>query len=66
MSYEDTTCPCGDQKPENTLLCPACLEFFKRRYELRVYQDPREPRYYRAKAACILRTLAQRRKEPVS
>jgi hypothetical protein len=62
MSYENTICPCGGKKKPDTMLCPECLAFFKRRDELRVYTDPREPRHYRAQAARILCALAKKRK----
>lgn len=64
MSYENTICPCGGKKKPDTLLCAGCLEFFKRRSELRVFKDQREPREYRAQAARILCALAKKRKEP--
>ena len=63
MSFENTECPCGGTKAPGTMLCKDCLEFFKRREEMRVLNDSREPRHFRAQAAQILCHLARKRRQ---
>ncbi len=43
------------------MLCPACVESFKDRRELREYQDTTLPVDYRRSAAVILLSLARKR-----
>lgn len=64
MSYEDTNCPCGDQKPTDTMLCDACMEDLQDRREMVIFRsaDPVESRRH---AATILLALARRRKRRI-
>lgn len=61
MSYEDTKCPCGGKKPNDTMLCDACVEHLKDRREMSDYQDGDLPIEFRRHAAIILLSLARRR-----
>jgi hypothetical protein len=61
MSFENTHCPCGGQKPPDTFLCDACLAFLANRPELAGYQDPRIPVEARRHAAVILVSLSRAR-----
>jgi hypothetical protein len=62
MSYEDTNCPCGDKKPNDTLLCDTCLQAFAARPEMAIYNDGGETIMARRHALIILVTLARGRK----
>ena len=43
MSYEDTNCPCGDNKERDTMLCATCMETFKDRREMKTFLNGNEP-----------------------
>ena len=66
MSYEDTNCPCGDNKERDTMLCGTCMEAFKDRREMKTFLDGNEPVEYRRHAAIILLALARGRKRNLS
>jgi hypothetical protein len=66
MSYENTSCPCGDKKPTDTMLCDACLTSFAGRRELTDMRDSTMPVEWRRNAAIILLQLARSRNRKMS
>jgi hypothetical protein len=62
MSYENTSCPCGDKKPTDTMLCDGCETTFADRYETKAMRDTTLPVESRRHAAIVLVTLARSRK----
>lgn len=62
MSYENTQCPCGGEKPCSTMLCDDCNGAFAERPEMSAYQDSTLGLDYRRHAAIILLALARQRK----
>jgi hypothetical protein len=62
MSYEDTNCPCGDRKQNETMLCDTCMEHLKDRREMKTFHDHTESVEIRRQAAIILLALARKRK----
>jgi hypothetical protein len=61
MSYENTKCPCGGNKPAGTMLCDDCIATLADRREVKDYQDGTLPLEYRRSAAIILCSLSRRR-----
>ena len=61
MSYEDTNCPCGDRKQNDTMLCDTCCKAFADRREMKTYLSG-DPLELRRHAATILLSLARSRK----
>ena len=62
MSFENTHCPCGGQKPTDTMLCPECETAFADRYERKDMDNNELPVDVRRNAAIILITLARGRR----
>jgi hypothetical protein len=62
MSFENSNCPCGGKKPNDTMLCDDCVSAFSNRRELAEYQDGKLPLEWRRNAAIILVTLARSRR----
>lgn len=62
MSYEGTTCPCGDKKQANTMLCTSCMDAFANHPSMAVFQNTNGDREQRRHAAMILLELARSRK----
>lgn len=62
MSFENTSCPCGGQKPASTMLCDECLAALAGRREMITFRDNQAPRESRRHAAIILISLARSRK----
>ena len=61
MSYEDTTCPCGDKKPTDTMLCDACFAEYAHTREMTVFKSDL-PVENRRNAGIMLLALARNRK----
>lgn len=64
MAYDDMTCPCGDTKMRETMLCLACEKHFDEHPEMTVFRD--DVRYTvnsRRSAAIVILSLARRRKK---
>lgn len=56
MSYENTSCPCGEKKLTDTMLCAACETVVAGSYDRKAMDDHREPFELRRHAA--MRVLA--------
>lgn len=63
MSYENTHCPCGDTKPQSTMLCDGCVSDLSSRPEYRTFRDELAPLGVRRHAAIILLSLSRKRKK---
>lgn len=61
MSYENNSCPCGNKKPTDTLLCDDCFSCFSGRKEMAIFAGKAGPEI-RRNAAIILLMLSRRRK----
>lgn len=62
MSYEDTNCPCGDQKQRNTMLCETCETHFADHPSMVAFKDKKSPLDSRRHAAIVLVSLSRNRK----
>lgn len=62
MSYEGTTCPCGDKKAPGTMLCDGCMTEFADHSAMATFQDTTLCHESRRQAAIILVTLARKRR----
>jgi hypothetical protein len=62
VSYENTKCPCGGEKPCDTMLCDECLKAFADHPSMKAFDDPQGNLTYRKQAAIILCSLAHSRK----
>lgn len=62
MSFENTSCACGDTKARETMLCIQCTDHLKGREEMEVFLNERERFESRRRAAIILLSLARKRK----
>lgn len=63
MSYEGTTCPCGDKKERDTMLCGTCMRTFASHSAMATFQDDKQDAEVRRNAAIVLLTLARGRKK---
>jgi hypothetical protein len=62
VSWEDTTCPCGDRKARETMLCAACEEYLKDHPAMKCFRDTTNPQGGRRHSAIILLSCARARK----
>lgn len=62
MSYENTSCPCGNTKPTDTMLCDDCVTAFADCPETKTMRDATLPVEYLRHSAMILLSLSRRRK----
>lgn len=62
MSYENTKCPCGGNKPTDTMLCDECETALADHPSMKYFKDSKGPVESRRQAAIILVSVARQRK----
>ena len=62
MSYENTSCPCGEKKLTDTMLCAACETVVAGSYDRKAMDDHREPFELRRHAAMRVLAVSRRRR----
>lgn len=63
MSYDNTACPCGSKKEQQTMICADCQNALKATREWQTLQDPNEPYWNKRPAAIKLLAMARRRQK---
>jgi hypothetical protein len=54
MSYENTKCPCGGEKDQNTMLCNGCFAELEEHPAMKIFKDESARVESRRHAAFIL------------
>lgn len=62
MSYENTKCPCGGNKPTDTMLCDECEIALADHPAMKWFLDTTQPVESRRNSAIVLVTAARQRK----
>jgi hypothetical protein len=62
MSYENTSCPCGEKKLTDTMLCAACETAVGGSYDRKAMDDHRQPFELRRQSALRVLSISRRRR----
>lgn len=62
MAYDDTNCPCGEQKERQTLICKHCESAFRNTIEYKGYANERINTRMRRGCAIRLLSMSRQRK----
>lgn len=62
MSYENTSCPCGEKKLTDTMLCAACERAVAGTYDRKAMDDHHNPFELRRQSALRVLAISRRRR----